>query len=130
MRGDYILDFEGLLQDGSLQSFFLDGDLDFDSFGVRFGPYEARIDDPNLGYGSEFSQAYGQQLSRLWGGGDPLMWRLQPSFAISTSMEGCLSLYAFGDIDGRFDTVVAEGTSRNCAIDRCTTVTAQDPVRF
>lgn len=49
---------------------------------------------------------------------------------LSADVEGCLSLYAFGNVDGELDTIVAECSSRRSAIYRCTTVAAEDPRRL
>lgn len=37
--------YEGLLHFGVVIDFFFNGDFDFDSFGVAFGPNEAGVDD-------------------------------------------------------------------------------------
>lgn len=47
-----VFDFEGLLEDGPLERFLLNGDLDFDSPRMRFRPNEAGIYNSDLGKAS------------------------------------------------------------------------------
>ena len=45
-------------------------------------------------------------------------------------MQGCLSLYTFGDVNGELDTIIAERSSRRSAIYRCATIAAEDSKRL
>lgn len=105
------LDLEGLLENGALEGFLLDGDLQLDTAGVRLGPDEGGVDDADFVQTTELAKTEGQKFTRLGLGNDPLVGRRQPTIAISALVEGSFSLNALRYVDGELDTVVTESAS-------------------
>ena len=103
----YILDIKCLLYNCALESFLLNGNLDFYPPRVRFRPQEKGVDQSDFGQSSQFPKTQIEELLRLWFGGNPVCWRLQPSVAVSADMEGCFSLNAIGNVDREFEAVRA-----------------------
>lgn len=102
------LDLEGLLEDGALESFLLDGKLQLDTAGVRLGPDEGGVDDADFVQTTELAKTEGKKFTRLRLGDDPLVGRGQPTIAISALVEGSFSLNALRYVDGELDTIVTE----------------------
>jgi hypothetical protein len=69
------LDFEGLLQDGALESFLLDGDLQLDTTRMGFGPDEGGVDDTDFVQTTEFAKTESQEFTGFGLGDEPLVGR-------------------------------------------------------
>jgi len=122
------LDFEGLLEDGSLESFLLDGDLQLDTTRVRFGPDEGGVDNADFVQTAQLAQTEGKKLTRFRLGNEPLVGRRQPTVAISALVEGSFSLDALRDVDGELDTVVTESAGCDSSVNGSATVATEDAV--
>ena len=67
------LDFEGLLQNGALEGFLLDGDLQLDTTRVRFGPDEGGVDNADFVQTTQFAKTEGEEFTRFGLGDEPLV---------------------------------------------------------
>ena len=119
-------DFESLLQNGALESFLLDGDLQLDTARVRFGPDEGGVDDADFVQTTQFAKTEGQEFTRFGLSDEPLVGRRQPTIAISALVEGSFSLNALGYVNGELDTVVTESAGCDSAVNGSTAVATED----
>lgn len=101
-------------------------DLDFDPFGMWFGPNEARINDPDLCQSPQPSQTQRQQLPALQRSRNPVARRLQPPVAATAEVDGGFALDAFGDIDVELNAVVTHSDTSGAIYGSATSGT-EDP---
>jgi sulfur carrier protein ThiS len=69
------LDFEGLLQNGALEGFLLNGDLQLDTTRMGFGPDEGSVDDTDFVQTTEFAKTESQEFTGFGLGDEPLVGR-------------------------------------------------------
>lgn len=74
--GNDVFDFEGLLEDGVLEGFGLNCDLDLDTFRMGFRPDERGVDDSDFVQTAELLETQGEEFSRFGLGVNPVLWRL------------------------------------------------------
>lgn len=83
--GDNKLNDERLLQEGTIEHFLLDGELDLDSARMGLGPDETCINKLNALETLDKLEAEGEQLSRLEGSVGP--WRTKVAVALTTVID-------------------------------------------
>jgi hypothetical protein len=120
------LDFKGLLQDGTLEGFGLNGDLHLDTARMGFCPDERGVDDADLCQTAQLAKTQGQEFARFGLSDEPLVGRRQPTLTISALVKSAFSLDALGDIDGKLDTIVTQGAGCDGAVNGSTTVATEN----
>jgi hypothetical protein len=67
------LDFKGLLEDGALKSFLLNGDLQLDTARMGFGPDERGVDDADFVQTTQLAKTEGEEFTGFGLGDEPLV---------------------------------------------------------